>query len=54
MEVDVVQHKEGQPKHDMLAEDVPYAKLVRAALDGTMKSVIMGPNCRTRSSVLRH
>ena len=53
LEVDVLRQEEGQPKHDMLAEDGPYAALMRAALDGTMKGVIMGPNCRTRS-VLRH
>ena len=53
LEVDVLRQEEGQPKHDMLADDGPYAALMRAALDGTLKGVIMGPNCRTRS-VLRH
>ena len=33
--------------------DGPYPSLLRAALDGGLKALVMGPNCRTRS-VLRH
>ena len=53
VEIDIQRQEEGQKSHDMLAEEGPYASLVRAALDVSLKGVIMGPNCRTRS-VLRH
>ena len=38
--------------HDMLQDDL-YAALLRTALDGSLKGVVGGPNCRSRS-VLRH
>ncbi len=38
--------------HDMTLDE-PYASLVRMALDGKLKALVGGPNCRTRS-VLRH
>ena len=38
--------------HDMTKEE-PFASLTRMALDGKMKALVGGPNCRTRS-VLRH
>ena len=38
--------------HDMTLEE-PYASLTRMALDGKMRALVGGPNCRTRS-VLRH
>ena len=39
--------------HDMLSDDGVYAGLIRAMLDGKIKALVAGPNCRTRS-VLRH
>ena len=48
LEVDQVRG-EGQ---DMLAT-TPYGSLLRAALEGKIKGIVAGPNCRTRS-VLRH
>ena len=53
LKIDILRQEDGVSSHDMLADSGPYAKLMRAALDGTLKGVIMGPNCRTRS-VLRH
>eukprot|EP00438_Fugacium_kawagutii_P029112 Skav233709 [mRNA] locus=scaffold2120:28636:35173:- [translate_table: standard] len=55
VEVDLLREDEdGKGSHDMLNdEDGPYATLMRAALDGTMRALIFAPNCRTRS-VLRH
>ena len=53
VEIDVLRQEEGQKSHDMLDDGGPYPSLMRAALDGSLKGVIMGPNCRTRS-VLRH
>lgn len=38
--------------HDMMM-DQPYASMLRLTLDGKLRSVVGGPNCRTRS-VLRH
>ena len=53
LEIDVLRQGETTGSHDMLTRDGPYASLLRAALDGSLKGIIMGPNCRTRS-VLRH
>ena len=53
VEVDVERQGDGDRSHDMLVEEGPYASLFRAALDGHLKGVVMGPNCKTRS-VLRH
>ena len=53
LEIDVERQGDGDRSHDMLAGEGPYASLLRAALDGNLKGVVMGPNCRTRS-VLRH
>ena len=39
--------------HDMLLNQGPYAGLLRCALEGKLKALIGGPNCRTRS-LLRH
>jgi len=39
-------------EHDMTKEE-PFASLIRMALDGKLKALVGGPNCRTRS-VLRH
>lgn len=41
------------PEHDMLRDDGVYRGLVRAALDGCLRGIVGGPNCRSRS-VLRH
>ena len=49
MEVDV---KRGS-HHDMMVKEGVYAGLLRSALDGKIKGVLGGPNCRTRS-FLRH
>lgn len=50
LEVDI---KRG-PEHDIMMKDSgPYSGLLRAALDGKVRSWIGSPNCRTRS-VLRH
>lgn len=38
--------------HDMTMEE-PFASLTRMALDGKIRALVGGPNCRTRS-VLRH
>ena len=48
VEVDVLRG-EG---HNML-ENQPYASMIRLALDGKLRSIVGGPNCRSRS-VLRH
>ena len=53
IEIDIERQTERSGSHDMLAENGPYASLLRGAIDGTLRAVIMGPNCRTRS-VLRH
>ena len=55
IEIDIVRENEKatQGCHDMLSEKGPYASLMRGAMNGTLKGVLMGPNCRTRS-VLRH
>ena len=39
--------------HDMLSDSQVYPSLLRAALEGKLKAILGGPNCRTRS-VLRH
>ena len=39
-------------RHDVLRDDL-YGALLRTALDGSLKGLIGGPNCRSRS-VLRH
>ncbi len=49
MEIDL---QRGQG-HDMLLNQGPYAGLLRCALEGKLKALIGGPNCRTRS-LLRH
>ena len=49
LEIDI---KRG-PEHDMLSDTKVYPSLLRAALEGKLKAVLGGPNCRTRS-VLRH
>ena len=53
VEIDIERECEEGRSHDMLAEHGPYASLLRGALSGTLKGIVMGPNCRTRS-VLRH
>ena len=53
VEIDVKRDREGEKLHDMLAEGGAYSSLLRAAIDGSLLAVVMGPNCRTRS-VLRH
>ena len=53
LEIDILRQEDGVSSRDMLADSGPYAKLMRAALDGTLTGVILGPNCRT-TSVLRH
>ena len=47
VEVDCLRGKD----HDMV-QDEPYTAMLRMAFDGTLKGVVAGPNCRTRS-VLR-
>ena len=49
MEIDVLRG----PDHDMLLNQGPYAGLLRCALEGKLKALIGGPNCRSRS-LLRH
>ena len=49
LEIDV---KRGQG-HDMLSDTQVYPSLLRAAVEGKLRGVLGGPNCRTRS-VLRH
>lgn len=49
LEIDVLRG----PDHDMLRDDGPYRGLLRAALEGRLKGIVVSPNCRTRS-VLRH
>ena len=50
LEIDVLREGVGgEGEHDMLTETGPYPKLLRAALDGQLQAIIMGPNCRTRS-----
>ena len=39
--------------HDMLKDEGVYRGLVAAAVEGQLRALVMGPNCRTRS-VLRH
>ena len=41
------------PAHNMLGASPTYAGLLRMALDGCIKGLVGGPNCRSRS-VLRH
>ena len=53
VEIDTQRQSESSGSHDMLADDGPYPALLRAALDGSLRGLVMGPNCRTRS-VLRH
>ena len=54
VEIDLLREEEdGRGSHNMLADDGPYSALMRAALDGSTKALILAPNCRTRS-VLRH
>ena len=48
VEVDLLRGGE----HDMMKDQL-YSSLLRLALDGKMRSMVGGPNCRTRS-VLRH
>ena len=43
LEVDI---KRG-PEHDMLSDTKVYPSLLRAALEGKVKAVLGGPNCRT-------
>lgn len=40
-------------RHDMLKDEGVYSAILTAALQGKVRAVIGGPNCRTRS-VLRH
>ena len=49
IELDVVRGKD----HDMLLNKGAYSGLLRCALEGKLKGVVGGPNCRTRS-LLRH
>ena len=49
VEIDVLRG----PDHDMLLNQGPYAGLLRCALEGKLKALIGGPNCRSRS-LLRH
>ena len=53
VEIDILRQDSSTKSHDMLAESGPYPSLLRAALNGWLKGIVMGPNCRTRS-VLRH
>ena len=53
VEIDQQREEGSTGEHEMLSDRGPYPALVRAALDGTLRGLIMGPNCRTRS-VLRH
>ena len=53
VEIDILRGDGADGQHDMLSDQGPYPALVRAALDGTLRGLVMGPNCRTRS-VLRH
>ena len=53
VEVDILREGSASGSHNMLSDHGPYPALVRAALDGSLKGLVMGPNCRTRS-VLRH
>ena len=49
MEVDVKRSS----SHDMVKSGGIYADLLRTALDGKLRGLVGGPNCRTRS-ILRH
>lgn len=49
LEIDVKRDE----RHDMLKDKGVYSGLIRAAVDGRLKGIIGGPNCRTRSK-LRH
>ena len=49
IEIDILRSQE----HDMLLNQGPYAGLLRCALEGKLKALLGGPNCRTRS-LLRH
>ena len=49
MEIDILRSE----AHDMLGGSQVYRGLLRAVMDGSVRAVIGGPNCRTRS-VLRH
>ena len=49
LELDVVRGKD----HNMLLNKGAYSGLLRSALEGKLKGVVGGPNCRTRS-LLRH
>ena len=42
-----VDEKRG-PGHDMLSDSQVYPSLLRAALEGKLKAIVGGPNCRTR------
>jgi len=56
VEIDIKRESEERHgrSHDMLRDhDGPCPSLLRAALDGELKALVMGPNCQTRS-VLRH
>ena len=53
VEIDTKRDSEGDCSHDMLREGGVYSALLRAAIDGVLVGLVMGPNCRTRS-VLRH
>lgn len=48
VEIDLLRGKD----HDML-QNSPYDAMLRMALDGQVRGLLAGPNCRTRS-VLRH
>ena len=49
MEIDILRGE----THDMLGSSPVYRGLLRAVMDGSVRAVVGGPNCRTRS-VLRH
>ena len=53
VEIDTKRDQEGEGSHDMLRDEGVYSALLRAAIDGMLVGLVMGPNCRTRS-VLRH
>ena len=52
VEIDILRQEPGRESHDMTLDHGPYPALLRAAIDGSLKGLVMGPNCRTRS-VLR-
>ena len=53
VEIDILRQEPGRESHDMTLDHGPYPALLRAAIDGSLKGLVMEPNCRTRS-VLRH